>query len=286
PRPPAPPRVAFLDVGQGDATLVQGARGAVLIDAGGVLPGGFDLGRDAVVPALAALGVARVDLLVATHADLDHRGGIPAVLERVPVGALWLPPGGVGDAAFAPVVAAARARGVPVFERGAGSAPERFGDVRVRPLWPPAGRRADSRNDRSLVVQAEVGGARVLLPGDLEASGEAALLASGAALRSEVLKLGHHGSRGATSPAFLEAVGAELAIASAACAGRFEMPHPQVLARARARRMAVWWTGRDGAVLVGLGATRSARGTGERRSHCGVGGAASDARRLGYAPAP
>jgi competence protein ComEC len=266
---PAVPRVAFLDVGQGDATLIQGARAAVLVDAGGTLPGGFDLGRNAVVPALAALGATRLDLVVATHADLDHRGGIPAVLERLRVGAVWLPRGGRGDDAFAPVVAAARARDVPVFERGAGDAPLRLGDLVVRPLWPPVSSPVGSRNDRSLVVRVEVGARRILLPGDLEASGEAELIASGADLRADLLKLAHHGSRGSSSLAFLEAVGAPLAVASAPCAGRFSMPHPDVLARSRAQGMTVWWTGRDGAVLVGLGDPPAARGTGARRRHCG-----------------
>ena len=149
-----------------------------------------------------------------------------------------------------------------------GDAPPRLGDLVVRPLWPPAASQVGSRNDRSLVVQVEIGARRILLPGDLEASGEAALIASGADLRADVLKLAHHGSRSSTSPAFLEAVGAGLAVASAPCAGRFAMPHPDVLARVRAQRMTLWWTGRDGAVVVGLGEPPTARGTGERRLHC------------------
>ena len=78
---PRLPRLVVFDVGQGDAVLVQGREASVLVDAGVALPEGPDRGRDVVLPALAALGVAALDLLVVTHVDLDHRGGVPAVLE-------------------------------------------------------------------------------------------------------------------------------------------------------------------------------------------------------------
>jgi competence protein ComEC len=266
PLAPAGPRAVFLDVGQGDAALVQGRAGALLVDAGSALPGGLDLGRSAVVPALRALGVARLDLAAASHADLDHRGGLPAVLAALPVGELWLPRGAAGDPAFAELRAAAGARGVPVRERGAGDPPARFGDLEVLPLWPPAGELPLSQNDRSLVLRVAVAGRRVLLPGDLESAGEAALLASGADLRADVLKLPHHGSRSSSGTAFLAAVGAGLAVASAPCAGRFGMPHAEVLARARAAALSLWWTGRDGAVSVQLAAaTGSGAGGAARR---------------------
>jgi competence protein ComEC len=265
---PDPPRVAVLDVGQGDAILVQGRRAAVLVDAGPALPGGGDQGRQTVLPALAALGVRRLDLLVATHADLDHRGGLPAVLRGVPVGALWLPRGGLGAPGFEAVRRAARERGVPAFERGSGSAPLRIGDLAVAPLWPPPGAVAERRNDRSLVVRIEVAGRRVLLPGDLEAAGEAQLVAGGADLRAEVLALPHHGSRTSSTAGFLAAVAPTVALVSAPCRGRFAMPHGEVRDRARAADASLWWTGRDGAVLIGLGdplvawgyAPRSAQG--------------------------
>jgi competence protein ComEC len=242
-----------LDVGQGDALLVQGRLGAVLVDAGPATPDGVDLGSRVVVPALAALGVARLDLLVVTHADLDHRGGVPAVLARVPVGALWLPYGAREDPGFAAVLAAAAARGVTVREQGAQGPPLQAGDLRVEPLWPPASARGGSRNDRSLAVRVSVGARHVLLPGDLEAPAEAALVASGVDLRADVLALAHHGSRTSSSPALLAAVAPDLALVSAPCFGRFGMPHPEVRARARALGSPVWWTGRDGALVVGLG---------------------------------
>jgi competence protein ComEC len=258
---PAPPRLVVLDVGQGDASLVQGARGTLLVDAGTALPGGADLGARVVVPALRALGVTRLDVVAASHADLDHRGGLAAVLAAVPAERLWLPRGAAGDPVFAPLVAAARARGVRVEEKGAGDPLERVGDLEIRAVWPP--REAPgglSRNDRSLVLRIAVGSRTVLLPGDVEAPAEEILSRLGTELRAGVVKLPHHGSRTSSTAALLDAAGGDVAIVSAPRASRFGMPHAEVLARARARGYAVWWTGRHGAVLVSLGPTLWARG--------------------------
>ena len=251
---PRPPRLVALDVGQGDAWLVQGVEGAVLVDAGFARPGGVDRGRRSVLPALGALGVTRIDLMIVSHADLDHRGGVPAVLAAVPVGELWLPPGAREDRDFDGVVEAAAHAGVPAYERSRASPPLSLGDLRVVPLWPPPVPTGLSRNDASLVVRIEAGARRVLLPGDISERAERAMLASGADLRADVLALPHHGSRTSSSAAFLAAVGARIAIASAPCWGRFEMPHERVQQRVRETEAALGWTGRDGAVFVALNA--------------------------------
>jgi len=263
---PGPPRLVVLDVGAGDATLVQGRRGTLLVDAGAAFPG-VDRGRDAVAPALAALGVERLDALVLTHADVDHRGGAPALLRMLPVEALWLPPGGRSDPGFAAVREAAAGAGVPVAEHGAGDTPRRLGDLRVEILWPPRRPAAAAPdNDRSLVLRVSVGGGpRVLLPGDLEAAAEAQLVARGTDLRADLLKVAHHGSRSSSSRAFLAAVGGAAAVVSAPCHGRFGWPHPEVVDRLREQGYAIWWTGRDGAVLADLGPRPWLRGWGAPR---------------------
>jgi len=230
-------------------------RPALLIDGGTAVPGGADLGESVVLPALRALGVRRLDLVVASHGDLDHRGGLPAVLRALPVAEVWLPPGGRKDPAFRELIAVAETRGVRLEERGAGSVSVQLGDLRVTPVWPPpdtAGGRSAGRNDRSLTLRIEVAGHALLFPGDLEAGAESQLIASGASLRAEVLKLPHHGSRSSSSARFLEAVDGAVAVVSAPRFSRFGMPHPEVVARASADGYAVWWTGRDGAVLIGL----------------------------------
>lgn len=250
--PPAPPRLVAFDVGRGDAILVQGREAAVLVDAGTALPGGSDLGARVVVPALRALGVRRLDLLAVTHADLDHRGGAPSVLRALPVAAVWTPFGASRDPDWSALRASARERGVPVAERGAGSPALRLGDLRLVPLWPPRRGGPPDRNDRSLVLRVELPGVRALLPADLEAEGERALGASGADLRADLLLLPHHGRRSSSTAAFLRAVDPALAVASAPCGGPHPVPHPEVEARVRARGAPLWWTGRDGAVLVSL----------------------------------
>ncbi len=237
-------------MGQGDASLIQTREAAVLVDAGLAIAGGIDLGASAVVPALRALGVSRLDLVSASHADADHRGGLPAVVARFPVGQVWLPPGGLQDPAFSALLASARGKGVPVYDRGAGDPGKAWGDLVVTPLWPPRDL-SGTRNARSLVLRIDVGAARILLPGDMGSEAEHALLRSGADLRADVLKLAHHGSRFSSSPAFLAAVGADVAIVSAAC-GRRHLPTADALTRTREAGASLWWTGRDGAVFVSL----------------------------------
>ena len=240
----------MLDVGWGDAVLVQGRSGAILVDAGGRRPG-TDLGRSVVLPALARLGVRRLDVLVASHGDRDHRGGLPSVLAGIEVGELWLPHGGRHDPAFSRVVETARARGIPIRTRGSDSARWQRGDLTVETLWPPPGSTGAS-NAESLVVRVRAAGRSVLLMGDLEAEGERALLADGPALRADVLKLGHHGSRTSSHEAFLRAVSPNWAVVSAPPQSRLAFPHSSVLERIRALGIGLAWTGRDGGILIGL----------------------------------
>lgn len=266
---PEAPRLVAFDVGQGDAVLVEGRRGAMLVDGGWALPDGPDLGRTVLLPGLRALGVEQLDVVVATHADLDHRGGLAAVLDELPVRELWLPSGGLRDPDFDELVALAREHRVRVRERFVGDGefaaddPSILGDIRATPLWPPAiGRSPEelpalaTRNDRSLVLLVELAGQRVLLTGDIGRTAEKALLehaqSTGEDVGADVLKIAHHGSRGSSSTPFLTAIGADVAIVSAPCVSRAGLPTREALSRARRAGLAVWWTGRDGAVLVSL----------------------------------
>lgn len=249
---PAPPRLVMLDVGQGDALLVEDGMAAMLVDAGRAIPGRVDLGRRAVLPALESLGVGSLDVVMVTHADIDHRGGVPAVLESLPVGEVWLPWGAKGEAAYAPVLAAARAHSIPVFETGAGSGPRTLGTMKVRMLWPPRALGAGGSNARSLVAHVELAGWRLLLTGDIGAEVEAALIAGEHELSADLLKVPHHGSASSSSPAFLAAVAPRRLLLSAPCGGASGLPHPATLVRLLGTGAILHWTGRDGAGLLPL----------------------------------
>ena len=249
-------RVTALDVGQGDALVVELPDGAaMLVDAGGALTGGPDPGEHVVVPWLALRRRAELAAVVLSHPHPDHGGGLPAVLGAVRVRELWDTGQGasLGYAGFyADTLAAARRRGVRV--RGPSSlcgAPWRFHGVTVEVLSPcPAARDETPPNDASFVLRLTWGRASVLLPGDLERDGEAALLSAVGPV--SVLKVGHHGSRTSTTDAWLDALRPRVALVSCGHPSPFGHPHPEVLERLRARSIEVRRTDLSGAVSVTL----------------------------------
>jgi competence protein ComEC len=220
--PPGALTVTFFDVGQGDAALIRSPAGAAILIDGGPDP-------SQVATKLAALGVHRLDLMVATHPHADHVGGLPAVLARVPVG-LVIDPGCAGDSPFyADFLRAVRAAGVPFRHPRPGEVLT-VGDVRVEVLGPEhcfSGTDSDPNND-SLVLRVVDGTASVMFPGDAERQNQTDLLNDeGPYLAATVLKVPHHG--GDTSlDAFLAAIGARVAVVSVG-PNTYGHPVPRVL---------------------------------------------------------
>jgi competence protein ComEC len=239
PRPPL--EVTFLPVGHGDAILVSSAGRHLLVDGGGV-PGGADPGARIVLPYLRERGVRRLDAVALSHPHPDHALGLITVLSEVPTDALWLPAGiGSGPLVRALVAAAGRA---PVEELTAGRVLQ-LGASTVRVLSPPRGvAELRSVNDRSLVLQVVSLGRSVLLPGDLEAAGEAQLPATAAT----VVKVPHHGSRTSSTPDFVAGTHPALAVFSDGRHNRFGLPAPEVVDRWRATGAEVLRTDLDGAI--------------------------------------
>ncbi len=245
--------IHMLDVGQGDATLLRSPRGRwVLVDAG---PRGrsYDAGRRRVLPYLRSRGIQRLDRLVLTHADLDHVGGAPAVLARVPVRRVSDPGDVRGSGPYLAVLEAAQARGVPWIPLTAGARWE-FDGAEIQVLGPPplAGSPSTSvgsGNDRSLILLVRYGAFEALLTGDAPVPAELAVLES-VPRALELLKVGHHGSATSTAPELLERARPRAALVSAGRRNRYGHPAPEVLARLRTSGARILRTDRDGHVRV------------------------------------
>ena len=249
-------RVWFFDVGQGDAALIDGAQGRMLVDTGPGPPDGS--GGHALRRSLRALGIRRLDVLVLTHGDLDHRGGALQILEHLEVGEIWIPSGARRDAAFEALFRSAAMRSVPVIEKSASSASRDLGAGRVHFLWPPAagavseeGRAGASRNARSLVLRIDLGSVRFLFLADVGAETEAQLIRRDPSrLVADVLKVSHHGSGGGSRAEFLKHVSPRASVVSAPCLRRRGLPNEGTMARIEAAGSRLWWTGRDGAIAA------------------------------------
>jgi competence protein ComEC len=266
-RAPGVLRVVFLDVAQGDATLIcmPGGR-TLLVDAGGTFLGqtlapssseadrptpAFDVGERVVAPALRAMGVRRLDTLVLTHGDPDHIGGAAAIVRRYAPPTVW---DGVPVPPFAPM----RALAADAFARRlswrtvqAGDT-ERDGLAEIRVLHPPLPdwERQRVRNDDSVVLEVRRGSVAIVLPADIGAEGERAVTGRFAPASTLILKVPHHGSASSSTPDFLAALHPRAAIISAGRDNRFGHPAPPVVARYREGKVPLFRTDLDGAVFV------------------------------------
>jgi competence protein ComEC len=219
----------MLDVGQGDSLVARFPNGRVMvIDAGNPAPA--DQGRLTVSPFLRALGIDRIDCLLATHFDADHVGGMPYLLDQFDVGVLVAGPDPATSKEFQDLEQAVRRHAVPVIPIRPGERLEGFGEVTVRVLGAARGKKG---NDASVVLLLDDRAVQILAVGDLEATGERQLLAQGVLPDVEALKVGHHGSRTSTSEAFLAAVRPEVALISVGRHSRYGHPVPEVIDRLR-----------------------------------------------------
>jgi competence protein ComEC len=229
-------RVTAIDAGQGDATLIDLPDGRLMLVDGGGTVGGPDPGKLVILPLLRQRRRQRVDIAVLTHAHPDHLQGLATVVNAMEVGELWAP----WEPAHSPPVPALRsllavlaARGTPVHAaQSLCSAPPQFGGARISVLSPcdPNATPAPG-NDGSLVLRISFGQRSVLLQGDAEAHREQELLARGGELSADLLKVGHHGSRNASSSQWLERVQPMWATIACGVRNPHGHPHPETVAR-------------------------------------------------------
>jgi competence protein ComEC len=251
-RPTGQTRITVLDVGQGDAILVEGGAGGRMLVDGGPDPDRLIVELDRRLPPWDR----RIDVLVLTHPHEDHVAGLPLLLDRYRIGRVYeggMRGPGPGYAAFARELAA---RGAPPLGRLETGARIRLDDIAFRVLWPDPGRvpreppdAGRGINDVSIVLLGEVAGRRFLLTGDVEDDVDPILAARGIP-PVDILKVAHHGSGTASTPAFVGAVRPRVAIVSAGAGNPYGHPARSTVERLRDAGARVLRTDTDGSVAV------------------------------------
>jgi competence protein ComEC len=226
--------LAVLDVGQGLAVVVRTQEHVLLYDAGPAFPTGRDAGELAVLPYLRSQGVRRLDALVVSHGDLDHRGGVNSVLAALPVAQILTGPS-VGPL---PRVSMRCERGQRWMWEG----------VQFEILHPARSAFA-SDNDSSCVLLVSSRAGSALLAGDVEEAAESALVAGGLA-RVTAVVVPHHGSRTSSTAPFVAASRPGLALVSAGYRNRWGLPRREVVERWSAAGARLLTTADSGAIEI------------------------------------
>lgn len=264
-------RVTYLDVGQGNAALIQfPGKERMLIDGGGFSRDHFDVGKMVVAPFLSRSKIRRIDYLVLSHPQADHMNGLRFVAANFGPKEFWHNGDRVERESFTELMSILEqeniTRKLPHDLRYG----REISGVKIRLLHPPGNRDLARRknhqpiklNNNSMVLKLSHEGKSLLFPGDLEKTGEDVLGSNaGPLLKSGILLAPHHGSKGSCSEAFLRMVRPHLCIISCGSGNYFGFPHEQTLRRLEAVGCKTLRTDRDGAVRLSIGRGRFAVST-------------------------
>lgn len=269
-RPDGRLRMDFLDVGQGDSALVTMPDGVTLLIDGGGRPNFLasnrqsegaeeepfqrdqkSIGEAVVSEYLWERGLSQVDFILATHADADHIDGLNDVARNFRVRAAFVARTPHDDREYRKFAATLSENGIPLQVIGAGDVLH-FGNVSASVLWPLPLRNSDSpsRNNDSVVLRLRFGERTMVLTGDVEKEGEAAILGAKNDLKADIVKVPHHGSKTSSTEGFVAATRPRLAVVSVGLTSIFGHPNRQVVNRWRAAGAEVMTTGRRGTITV------------------------------------
>ncbi len=257
-------RVIFLDVDQGDATLIISPEGYTCLIDGGDRGHGFYT----ILPVVRLFSLRRIDIAIVTHAHGDHATGIAELLECRMIERLCMPVVSHRESRSSgeedwevdlteTLLMLADEGGVYCVALKAGDRLE-LGSLLIDVFYPEEERDNRDLNDDSLVLRCEIGGFKILFTGDVTETGERQLLSRSIDLSADVLHVPHHGSKSSSSMAFLESVSPRMSVISVGRDNRFSHPHACVLQRLRDIGSDVFRTDRSGALILNI---REGKGT-------------------------
>ncbi len=250
--------IAVLDAGQADCIFIKSPqKKAFLVDAG--VNGKRDVAQNKIIPFLRNEGVFELEALIITHPDADHFGGAKTLLKSFPVKELWISECARFDEKpeWIPVLSAALENKIPVRDLRRGLTFTEYSSLpgtkpslwEMRFLHPNPGL-CRGTNEESLTIHIRGAGGSALLTGDLTTLGESEILQTDIPVKSNILKLGHHGSKTSSSEAFLKAVNPDLAIISSGKNNRYRHPSKAVTERLRDLQIPRFNTANDGSLIL------------------------------------
>lgn len=238
---PSEMKVHFIDVGQGDATLIQSGDAAMLIDAGDDTKGTL------LQNYLQKQGVTKLDYLILTHPDADHIGGAPVIVTKFEVDRVFMSNFEKDNKTYRKLIQALDDKRLS-FETPAAGSRYRLGDAEVTILAPV--KEYEDPNNASIALIVYNGENSFLFTGDAEEEAENDLLTQNTSVRADVYQAGHHGSRTSSSIAFMQAVNPAYAVISCQEGNSYGHPHAQTMNRFRERGMKVFRTDEQGSIIA------------------------------------
>ncbi|MBI5181549.1 MAG: MBL fold metallo-hydrolase [Nitrospirae bacterium] len=245
-------KVTFLDVGQGDSAVIEFSdKKVMVIDGGGIMSETFDIGRAVLAPYLWDSGIYTIDYLVLTHPQLDHVGGFPYLLEKMRIKEVW-ENGDKGES-----IAYRRFAGLikkkSVLQKTELS--EMKADIRDVKVWVIRERERvrgrDSVNDRSIVLKISNVAHSLLFTADIEKGAQKALLKYDG-IKSNIIKVPHHGAKSSFNEDFIKAVNPRIAVISVGYQNRYRHPSPEHIEAYEKIGAKIFRTDRDGAIIVNI----------------------------------
>lgn len=254
-------RITYIDVGQGNATLLEfPGRKRMLIDGGGFSRSDFDVGRMVIAPFLSYQKIRRIDYLVLTHPQADHMNGLLFIAQFFCPEEFWHNGDHAETESYLELMHILDEKNVTIHTPATLGSKRAMHGTLVETLHPTSLPKEGpfhwdhmGTNDRSLVLKITYRGKSCLFPGDLQHSGEAALVAlKGPLLKSDILLAPHHGSKTSCSKAFLEAVAPHIAVISCGKGRHRLFPHPETLHRLSETGVTIFRTDKAGALQFTL----------------------------------
>lgn len=237
-------KVNYLDVGQGDSTFIELPNGeTMLIDAGNPGDG------EKVISAIEEKGYKKIDYLVATHPHSDHVGGMAEVVEGLEIGKVYMPKKSHSTASFEKMAGAISEKNLKISEAKAGVTVLEKDNLKIE-ILSPISSEYDDLNNYSAVVKIVYGENSFLFMGDAEKQVEYELMESGKALKSDVLKVGHHGSSTSSANKFIKAVKPLYAVISCGKDNDYGHPHKEVLEVLKKNQADALRTDESGTIVI------------------------------------